>query len=229
MWRVLPRVAARAQPRLATPLFSRHCTSAAKKAAADAIAAMERMKGEMAAVDAVASEAMTPPSATTSASTTPSSPGLTRAAVLRFPIGATVECRLGENRWAEGIIIGHHYKEPSWAEDKRAPYQIQLKERKAKIFAPADVDECVRTTLRFRKGDDVQCFLGEDEGWAAGTVEALYHQEPSWAPSKWAPYQVRLADGPYGSSGEMIYAPEDSDNCIRAPLGWPWPGSSSGS
>ena len=25
----------------------------------------------------------------------------------RFPLGATVECRLGENRWAVGQVVGH--------------------------------------------------------------------------------------------------------------------------
>jgi len=67
---------------------------------------------------------------------------------LRFPIGATVECCLGD-QWAEGTVVGHHSREPSWEAERCAPYQVQLSgtidgEGNPLIYAPNDTDECVR-------------------------------------------------------------------------------------
>ena len=89
----------------------------------------------------------------------------------------------------------------------------------ALIYAPADVDECIRSTLRFAVGSAVECNLGPGE-WAPGTVVAHYHREPSWEAERWAPYQVRL----HGDAGTTVWAPLDTEECIRAPAGWPWPG-----
>jgi len=133
----------------------------------------------------------------------------------RFPLGASVECNLGEGEWVVGTVVGHHYRQADWPEDRRAPYQVQVEGGGDRtIFVPLDRDELVRTTLRFPLMSTVECFLGEEHGWAIGTVVAHYHREPSWDPIKWAPYQIKLEDGKGGSA--LIFAPVDNDSCVRA-------------
>jgi len=61
--------------------------------------------------------------------------------------------------------------------------------------------------LRFKVGDRVQCNTGS---WSAGTVAKLNYREANWAPSRVAPYQIKLDDGRY------IFAPMDEDRVIRA-------------
>ena len=59
------------------------------------------------------------------------------------------------------------------------------------------------TPLRFKVGDRVKCCV--DEGrWASGTVIKLW-----WWQGFYAPYQVELDEG------RLVFAPEDSDRCIR--------------
>ena len=70
--------------------------------------------------------------------------------VLRFPIGAQVECRLGEDKWLPGKVTGHRYRQKEWPENRRAPYQVQIdgdgpEQPGPKIFVPQDSDDCVRT------------------------------------------------------------------------------------
>ena len=65
-----------------------------------------------------------------------------------------------------------------------------------------------QTPLRFKVGDRVKCCV--DEGrWASGTVIELWYTEDSFAQGFYAPYQVELDEG------RLIFAPEDSDACIR--------------
>jgi len=212
--------------RIATPSI-RHCSDKAREAALHAIANAQRSAGELAAAEAAADAAEAPKDGAPTASSTPQVPP-------RFPLGATVECRLGPDRWEKGTVVGIHYREPSWPADRpRAPYQVRLDgtiagKKAPLIYAPEDVDECVRSTLRFELGSSVECFIGGDDGWVAGEVVARYHREPSWPPTQWAPYQVLLADGPHGlGANAKVYAPEDTDSCIREPaaLEWPWPGA----
>jgi len=82
------------------------------------------------------------------------------------------------------------------------------------IYAPNDTDECIRGKLRFGVGDAVQCFF--EDGWVPGKVLKLYHREPGWT-DQWAAYQVRLVPGRWGDD-TTIYAPVDTDECVRAPL-----------
>ena len=64
------------------------------------------------------------------------------------------------------------------------------------------------TPLRFKVGSRVKCCV--DEGrWASGTVIQLWYTEEGFAQGFYAPYQVELDEG------RLIFAPEDSDGCIR--------------
>ena len=90
-------------------------------------------------------------------------------------------------------------------------------------FPAYDVDCCITDTeceehlprgapkLRFKPGDRVQCFYGDH--WATGTITMLFYREDDWPRGQYAPYQVRL------DSGDMICAPADVDDCIKAAKG----------
>ena len=64
------------------------------------------------------------------------------------------------------------------------------------------------TPLRFKVGDRVKCCGGPNH-WESGTVIKLWYTEDSFAQGFYAPYQVELDEG------RLIFAPEDSDACIR--------------
>lgn len=61
--------------------------------------------------------------------------------------------------------------------------------------------------LRFDVGYRVECNCGD---WKAGTIVKCWYREQSWEPNSWAPYQVQLDDG------QLIFAPIDDDNVVRA-------------
>ena len=62
--------------------------------------------------------------------------------------------------------------------------------------------------LRFEVGSRVECCVGKDH-WEPGTVVALWYTEEGFPPGFYAPYQVEL------DMGNLIFAPDDSDRCIR--------------
>ena len=151
----------------------------------------------------------------------------TGSPTLRFPVGAPVQC-LVEGKWASGTVIAHLYRESSWPEGRVVPYQVLLSEPTARgnaLWSPADIDQCIRADLRFGIGAAVECRI--DEGrWVPGRVVAHFHREPSWVEGRYAPYQVRLEALRTGgdalglmASGELIWAPNDTDDCIRDPAG----------
>ena len=88
-------------------------------------------------------------------------------------------------------------------------------------WAPADIDECVRAALRFAVGDSVECCVNADLGlWARGTVVRHFFREAKWPEGRYAPYQIKVEsffDETTGKEheGAFIWAPEDSDACIR--------------
>ena len=88
-------------------------------------------------------------------------------------------------------------------------------------LAPSRNDATVLATIlsggppdvepRFSVGDRVECCIAADpEEWAPGTVISLWFRFPEWPAGEYAPYQIKLDD-----SEELIFAPEDHDNCIR--------------
>ena len=149
----------------------------------------------------------------------------------------------GEGVWARGSVVNLFHREASFPDGVFVPYQVLLADQSKHqgklnaVWSPADTDDCIRSGLRFKVGEAVECCIGTaDDGtpeWARGVVVAHFHVEPSWPEGQWAPYQVRI-DGvqvPDGkpdesalklmSSGELIWAPVDEDACIRAVRHWP--------
>lgn len=85
-----------------------------------------------------------------------------------------------------------------------------------KAALEAGFNECLATeenkkkreeALRFKIGDAVECNTGE---WSSGKVVALFYRDSSMPPGMTAPYQVEL------DNGQLIYAPADTDELIRA-------------
>ena len=71
---------------------------------------------------------------------------------------------------------------------------------------PPDVE------LRFPVGTRVECCVARGpNGWRPGTVVGHWYRAKMWPTGQYAPYQVKL-----DAFDNMIFAPQDTDNCIRA-------------
>lgn len=64
---------------------------------------------------------------------------------LRFAIGTSVECNVGDDFWMRGTVVALDYVEDGW--DAPAPYQVELDDGTL-IFAPLDEDWVVRKQLK---------------------------------------------------------------------------------
>ena len=74
------------------------------------------------------------------------------ASGLRFVVGQTVICKMGQ-AWRPGTIRRLYYREPSWAPGEVAPYQIELMDEPGHlIYAPDDADDVIR---EWDEGDPV--------------------------------------------------------------------------
>jgi G3E family GTPase len=60
--------------------------------------------------------------------------------------------------------------------------------------------------LRFEIGARVECNCGQ---WRSGTVVGHHWRDAGWPPGKVVPYQIKIDNGP------TIFAPQDTDKCIR--------------
>ena len=64
--------------------------------------------------------------------------------VPRFKVGARVECSVKE-KFLEGTVVRHHYRESDWEPDVFAPYQVKLDGHSpGLIYARWDEDDCIR-------------------------------------------------------------------------------------
>ena len=123
----------------------------------------------------------------------------------------SVECE--QNHWKQG---GHEMvckKE----NDAREKYEAEKKTWSTK--RPADLEITGKTipllryrnTLRFQKGDVVECMVG-DQLWATGVIVDTMYREDHWPRSRpSAPYQIQLER--FGR--RLIFATWDDDYQIR--------------
>ncbi len=67
---------------------------------------------------------------------------------LRFSVGTSVECNVGDETWMRGTVVALDYVEEGW--DQPAPYQVELEDGTL-IFAPIDEDWVIRKQLKASK------------------------------------------------------------------------------
>ena len=66
-----------------------------------------------------------------------------RKGPFRFAVGSRVECCVGNDTWSPGSVKALFYREDNWEPEQFAPYQIALDDGDL-IYAPADVEQCIR-------------------------------------------------------------------------------------
>ena len=117
--------------------------------------------------------------------------------------------------WIKGIVIMTHLPH-SECEPEFAPYMVRLDDGRA-VYVLEDTDASIRASEygpapRFAIGTRVECFANRKRGsevWSKGRVVAHHYWQADFPCGFIAPYQIKL------DKGKLIYAPEDSDKCIR--------------
>lgn len=67
---------------------------------------------------------------------------------LRFEIGATIMCNMGDSGWQLGRIIALNYREEHWPAGRQAPYQVALEADHTLIYVPEDDARYCRKATR---------------------------------------------------------------------------------
>jgi G3E family GTPase len=67
-----------------------------------------------------------------------------RVKQLRFSPGDAVECQMGDNDWAAGVVADVFQRDDTMDPGEKAPYVVQLLEDESLIFAPADHPDVIR-------------------------------------------------------------------------------------
>lgn len=142
------------------------------------------------------------------------------ARLLRFAVGACVECNLGMY-WERGRVVKLNYHDPRDLSALPVPYEVEL-DSGGLVSAPKDDDQVIRREgsirmrdagLRFGVGDRVEWARVDDDGssrWEPGRVVALRYHEPRFGEGVTMPYQVRL-----DADARLIFVREDNVASIR--------------
>merc|ERR1711977_26110 len=93
-----------------------------------------------------------------------------------------------------------------------------LRARFAGCLATAENLEKKKAKLRFKVGDRVECYMGEDV-WKPGTITELMYRDEEMEQGQVCPYKIKL------DNASSTWAPVDEDDVIRKEKG---AGSSSG-
>ena len=147
------------------------------------------------------------------------------ARLLRFSVGAKVECNLGMY-WARGTVMSINYHQPSFGAGVTMPYQVKLDFGNV-VFAPQDTDEYIRPSgtiqmrdpgLRFGVGDRVEALVTGQGGagerqWMPGVIVVLHYHEPRFGTGVTVPYQIKLDVA--GDENALIFATSDTDESVR--------------
>jgi G3E family GTPase len=115
------------------------------------------------------------------------------------------------------MIFNGNFDEEKWQPDeKRCSKLVFIGKNLNHAELKAGFDACIATpeqqekkkkAMRFAIGDRVSCNTGG--GWQPGVVASLMYRDEYMPPGMVAPYQVKL------DNGDLIYAPQDSDELIR--------------
>lgn len=104
-----------------------------------------------------------------------------------------LQCMMDFSEWFK-MKNGYSFRQIDWL-------IAQLKE-KSVVNRPA---------LRFNKGDEVECRVGNGpKDWAKGTVTMQWYHQDDFPVMYQVPYQIQLDD-----DGRLIFAPNDCNHIIR--------------
>ena len=80
----------------------------------------------------------------------------------RFGLRDAVECRVAQDEWASGTVMGLLYREAEWPEGQHAPYQVRVKR-----LLPGAIDEAAKSNFgpeRIAADGERLIWLPDDSG-----------------------------------------------------------------